>query len=51
MTMKQINDAVVRTGSMPIQMVSALLTNRPLRRDHRAEWAFYGDVPAAQSSR
>jgi uncharacterized protein (DUF885 family) len=47
MTMKQFNDAVVLTGSIPIEMVSALLTNRPLTRDYRAQWKYYGDVPPA----
>ncbi|MGH9162615.1 MAG: DUF885 family protein [Vicinamibacteraceae bacterium] len=49
MTTKAFNDAVLRTGQMPMEMVRALLTNRPLTRDSRAEWKFYGDVPAAGS--
>jgi uncharacterized protein (DUF885 family) len=44
MTIKQFNDRVIRTGSMPIEMVRALLINQPLTRDYRAQWKFYGDV-------
>jgi len=33
---------------MPIDVLRAVLTNRPLTRDYRAEWRFYGDVPAAK---
>ena len=48
MTIKQFNDRVIRTGSMPIEMVRALLTNQPLTRDYRAQWKFYGDVGGQQ---
>lgn len=48
MTTKQFNDRVIKTGSMPIEMVRALLTNQPLTRNYRAQWKFYGDVPAAK---
>ena len=44
MTIKQFNDRVIRTGSMPIEMVRALLTNQPLTRDYRARWKFYGEI-------
>jgi hypothetical protein len=48
MTIKQFNDRVVRTGSMPIEMVRALVANQPLTRDYRAQWKFYGEVPEAK---
>ena len=41
-------DAVLWEGRMPIDVLRAVLTNRPLTRDYRAEWRFYGDVPAAK---
>jgi uncharacterized protein (DUF885 family) len=44
MTIKQFNDRVIRTGSMPIEMVRALLTSQPLIRDYRAQWKYYGEV-------
>ena len=44
MTIKQFHDRVIRTGSMPIEMVRALLTSQPLIRDYRAQWKFYGEV-------
>jgi uncharacterized protein (DUF885 family) len=46
MTAKQFNDRVLRGGSMPIEMVRALLTGQKLTRDYRAQWKFYGEVAA-----
>jgi len=46
-TIKAFNDAVLREGRMPIEMLRAVLAGRPLARDHRPQWMFYGDVPAA----
>jgi uncharacterized protein (DUF885 family) len=48
MTPKQFNDAIVKAGSMPIEMLRALLTPQPLSPDYRARWKFYGDVPPAR---
>ena len=47
-TAKAFNDAVLWEGRMPIEMLRAVLTGRPLTRDYRAQWLFYGDVPAAK---
>jgi len=33
---------------MPIEVLRAVLTGRPLTRDYRAGWRFYGEVPAAK---
>ena len=41
-------DAVLWEGRMPIEVLRAVLTGRPLTRDSRAEWRFYGEVPAAR---
>jgi uncharacterized protein (DUF885 family) len=48
MTPKAFHDAVLKAGSMPIEMLRALLTSQPLTRDHRAQWKYYGDVAAAK---
>ena len=47
-TARAFNDAVLWEGRMPIEMLRAVLTGRPLTRDYRAQWMFYGDVPAAK---
>ncbi|HSH44359.1 MAG TPA: DUF885 family protein, partial [Longimicrobiales bacterium] len=43
MTDREFHDAILRAGSMPVEMVRASLTGRLLERDHRPEWRFYGD--------
>ena len=45
---KAFADAVLWEGRMPIEILRAVLGGRPLTRDYRAQWAFYGDVPAAK---
>jgi len=50
MTAVQFNDAILKAGSMPIEMLRAVLTPQPLARDYRAQWKFYGDVPAASAA-
>jgi folate-dependent tRNA-U54 methylase TrmFO/GidA len=47
MTLKQFNDAFLREGEMPIEMMRAALGNRTLTRDYQASWAFYGQVEPA----
>ena len=44
MTLKQFNDAFLREGAMPIEMMRATLENQPLTRDYQAQWKFYGEV-------
>lgn len=48
MTLKAFNDALLREGTMPIEMMRAALTAQPLTRDFAARWKYYGDVPAAK---
>ena len=48
MTAKQFHDAILKANSMPIEMLRALMTSQPLTRDYRAQWKYYGDVPAAR---
>jgi hypothetical protein len=44
MTLKAFNDAFLRQGQMPIEMMRAALTRQPLTRDHVAQWKYYGTV-------
>jgi hypothetical protein len=48
MTYKQFHDTILKANSMPIEMLRALMTSQPLVRDYRAQWKYYGDVPAAK---
>ena len=48
MTPKQFHDVILKANSMPIEMLRALMTSQPLTRDYRAQWKYYGDVPAAR---
>jgi uncharacterized protein (DUF885 family) len=44
MTERAFHDAVLRSGSMPVEMVRALLTNATLGRDYRPQWKFAGEL-------
>jgi uncharacterized protein (DUF885 family) len=44
MTAKQFHDTILRAGSMPIEMLRALMTTQPLTREYRTQWKYYGDV-------
>jgi uncharacterized protein (DUF885 family) len=44
MTDRAFHDAVLRSGSMPVEMVRALLTNAPLTREYRPHWRFAGEL-------
>jgi uncharacterized protein (DUF885 family) len=48
MTPKQFHDAILKAGSMPIEMLRAGMTAQPLTRDYRSHWRYYGEVPAAR---
>jgi hypothetical protein len=41
MTLKQYNDAIYSEGSMPIELLRAILTNQPIKRDFKTGWRFY----------
>ncbi len=41
MTYKQYHDAVAAQNSMPVEMVRAIITNQPLKRDFKSNWKFY----------
>jgi uncharacterized protein (DUF885 family) len=44
MTDRAFHDGILRSGSMPVEMVRALLTRAPLGRDYRAQWRFAGET-------
>jgi uncharacterized protein (DUF885 family) len=41
MTNQQFHDAVLREGSIPVEMVRAAITNQKLTRDHKPSWRYY----------
>ena len=41
MTPKAFHDAILEAGSMPIEMLRALMTAEPLTRDYTARWKYY----------
>ena len=42
MTDRAFHDAVLQSGTMPVEMVRALLTRQPLTAGHAAQWKFAG---------
>ena len=46
MSNRAFHDAVLRQGSIPIELVRAALTGQKLARDHHAAWRWRGDVQA-----
>jgi len=41
MTYKQYHDAILHENSLPIEMLRAILTNQPLKKDFKTNWRFY----------
>lgn len=41
MTYKQYHDAVMRENAMPVEMVRAIITNQPPKKDFSSNWKFY----------
>ncbi len=41
MTYKQFHDAILKENNMPVEMVRAIITNQPLKRDFVTTWRFY----------
>ncbi len=41
MSFRQFHDSFIRENMMPIEMVRALLENKPLTKDYQANWRFY----------
>jgi uncharacterized protein (DUF885 family) len=41
MTYKQYHDAVMHENAMPVEMVRAIITNQPPKKDFKSNWRFY----------
>jgi hypothetical protein len=41
MTYKQFHDAILKENRIPVEMVRAIITNQPLKRDFKTSWKFY----------
>lgn len=41
MSLKQYNDAIYSEGSIPIELLRAILTNKKIKRDFKSIWRFY----------
>ncbi len=41
MTDREFHDAILKEGSIPVEMVRAILTKQQLAADHRPAWRFY----------
>ena len=41
MTYREYHDAILHENSMPIEMLRAILTNQPIKRDYKTSWKFY----------
>ena len=41
MTYKQFHDAILKENNMPVEMVRAIITDQPLKRDFVTSWKFY----------
>jgi uncharacterized protein (DUF885 family) len=44
MSNREFHDAVLRLGSIPVEMIRISLTNAPLTRDYRSTWRFYPGI-------
>lgn len=44
LTERAFHDAVLQSGSMPIEMLRVLLSGTPPARDHRATWRFHPEL-------
>lgn len=42
MTNKDFHDAILKEGSIPVEMVRAILTKQKLTKDFKTNWRFYG---------
>jgi len=44
MTNRAFHDAVIRQGSIPIEILRIILTNQKVTRDYKTNWRFYGPI-------
>lgn len=45
MTNRNFHDAILKEGSIPVEMVRAILTRQKLSRDFKSNWRFYSGLP------
>lgn len=45
MTNRQFHDAILKEGSIPVEIVRAILTRQKLSRDFKSSWRFYAGLP------
>lgn len=45
MTDRDFHDAILKEGSIPIEMVRAIITKQKLNRNHSPSWRFYSGIP------
>jgi uncharacterized protein (DUF885 family) len=43
MTVRDLNDAILKLNSMPVELVRAALSQQPLPKDFTSSWRFYGN--------
>ena len=48
MTNRQFHDALLHQGPIPVELIRALLEQRPLNRDYVANWRFADALPASR---
>jgi hypothetical protein len=48
MTNRQFHDSILKGGSMPLEMVRAMLANEPLARDYKPHWRSLAEVSGKQ---
>jgi uncharacterized protein (DUF885 family) len=41
MTDREFHDAILKEGSIPVEMVRAILTKQKMTRDYKPGWKFY----------
>ena len=40
MTYKQFHDAIIHLNAMPVEMIRAIIENKPLQKDYKTNWRF-----------
>jgi hypothetical protein len=48
MTARDLHDAILLGGNMPVEMVRARLGGQPITRDFRSTWRFSGEIRPRQ---
>ena len=45
MTDREFHDAILKEGTIPVELVRAILTKQKMSRDFKSNWRFYGGLP------